>query len=255
MSEETTTRTQTTTQPVALVTGGSRGIGRAICERLARDGFSVIVNYFSRHDAAEETCRRIRDAGGTAQAMQADVTETTQVRALFDAIRQAHGRLDVLVNNAGRTHVALFALTPAERFQEIFRDNVISAVLCSQAALRLMLNQRRGCIINVSSGSAFRAPVGLSAYAASKAALNALTKGLAREVAGRGIRVNAVAPSWVETEMTGEANTVIDSSVQRIPLKRMAQPEEVAAVVSALARDDMTYLLGQVIVLDGGGVS
>ena len=244
-----------TEKPVALVTGGSRGIGRAICRRLARDGFTVVVNYFSRHDAAAETCRQIEAEGGAAYPLQADATDAAQVRALFETIRERHGRLDVLVNNAGRTHVALFALTPAERFQEIFRDNVLSAVICSQAALRMMLNQRRGCIINVSSGSAFRAPVGLSAYAASKAALNALTKGLAREVAGRGIRVNAVAPSWVETEMTGEANTVIDQSVQRIPLKRMAQPEEVAAVVSALARDDMTYLLGQVIVLDGGGVS
>jgi 3-oxoacyl-[acyl-carrier protein] reductase len=177
------------------------------------------------------------------------------VRVLFDTIREKHGRLDVLVNNAGRTHVALFALTPPDRFQEVFVDNVMSAVLCTQSALRFMLSQRRGVIINISSGSAFSSPLGLSAYAASKAALNALTKGLAREVAGKGIRVNGIAPSWVETDMTMQGNRQIENSVQRIPLKRMAKPEEVAAVVSALVREDMSYLLGQTIVLDGGGVS
>jgi len=244
-----------TLKPVALVTGGSRGIGRAICERLARDGYIVVVNYCSRHAAAAETCQVICDAGGTAWPFQADVTQPEQVSALFEAIREKHGRLNVLVNNAGRTHVALFALTPPEQFQEVFVDNVMSAVRCSQAALRFMLSQRRGVIINISSGSAFSSPAGLSAYAASKAAVNALTKGLAREVAGTGIRVNGIAPSWVETDMTKQANKNIESAVQRIPLKRMARPEEVAALVSALVREDMTYLLGQTIALDGGGVS
>jgi 3-oxoacyl-[acyl-carrier protein] reductase len=240
---------------VALVTGGSRGIGRAICERLGRERYSIVVNYLSNNHAAEETCAAIRQAGGHARSMQADVSQPGAVRDLFESIRKKEGRLDVLVNNAGRVHEALFALTPAERFQEIFQTNVMSVILCSQAALRLMLNQRHGHIVNISSVSAIRAPVGLSAYAASKAAVNALTQGLAREVAARGIRVNAVAPSLVETEMTDSNPEVRDLRIQRHPLKRMARAEEVAAAVSALLQEDLTYLIGEVVVLDGGGFS
>lgn len=240
---------------VALVTGGSRGIGRAISERLAREGYSVVINYHSRHEAAEETCARIREAGSAAWAMQADVLKRDEVRSLFDAIRERHGRLDVLVNNAGRSHEALFALTPPDRFWEILQANIMGTVLCSQAALRLMLRQRKGVIVNISSVAGVRAPVGLSAYASAKAAINALTISMAREVAGQGIRVNAVAPSWVETEMTERSNQKsIAEGLRRIPLARMARPEEVAAAVAAIVRDDMSYLVGQVIVLDGGGV-
>jgi 3-oxoacyl-[acyl-carrier protein] reductase len=240
---------------VALVTGGSRGIGRAISERLAREGYSVVVNYHSRHEAAEETCAAIREAGRAAWAIQADVLKADEVRSLFDAIRERHGRLDVLVNNAGRSHEALFALTPPDRFWEILQANIMGTVLCSQAALRLMLRQRKGVIVNISSVAGVRAPVGLSAYASAKAAINALTISMAREVAGRGIRVNAVAPSWVETEMTERSNQKsIVEGLRRIPLARMARAEEVAAAVSAIVRDDMSYLVGQVIVLDGGGV-
>ena len=245
-----------TNNQVALVTGGSRGIGRAICERLARDGYTVVVNYLSRRDAAEEVCRTIHEGAGRAWHRQADVTKQEEVRALFETIREREGRLDVLINNAGRLHEALFALTPAARFQEILHDNVMGTVLCSQAALRLMLAQRSGRIINISSVSAMRTPAGLSAYAASKAAINALTQCLAREVAALGIRVNALAPSLVETEMTLTTNPeVLDFRIRRNPLKRMARADEVAAAVSALLREDLTYLVGQVIALDGGGVS
>lgn len=248
MSEETE-------RQVALVTGGSRGIGRAVCKRLAQDGYRVIVNYLSQREAAEEVCRSIEESGGSAWAIQADVTERESVRALFEAIREREGRLDVLVNNAGRLHEALFALTPAERFQEILQANVMSVVLCSQAALRMMVSRKRGQIVNISSVSAMRAPLGLSAYAASKAAVNALTQSLAREVAAKGIRVNALAPSLVETEMTLSTKPdVLDFRIQRNPLKRMASADEVAAAVSALLREDLTYLTGQVLVLDGGGV-
>jgi len=240
-------------KPVALVTGGSRGIGRAISERLAQDGYVVVVNFHSNREAAEDTCVAIRNAGGTVWAHQADVLKREDVRALFSTIEKGEGRLDVLVNNAGRAFEGLFALTPAEKFMEVVQANLMGTLLCSQAALRLMLRQRKGAIINVSS-TASRGPVGLSAYAAGKAAVNSLTGSLAREVAGKGIRVNAVAPSWTETDMLAKSNQgVLAEAARRIPLGRFARAEEVAAAVSALARDDMSYLVGQVLQLDGGG--
>jgi 3-oxoacyl-[acyl-carrier protein] reductase len=240
-------------QETAIVTGGSRGIGRAISLRLAEDGYAVVVNYHSQHEAAEEICNIIREKGGEAFAFQADVTDAAQVSGLFSFVRRKFGRLDVLVNNAGRTHVAIFPLTPPDKFRSILEANVLSVVLCSQAALSLMLNQRKGAIVNITSSSAVRSPIGLSAYAASKAAVNALTKSFAKEVIGKGIRVNAVAPSWVETDMTALGKEAINQQIQRLPIKRMAQPEEVAAIVSAVVRDEMSYLVGEVIVLDGGG--
>lgn len=240
--------------PVALVTGGSRGIGRAICERLAREGYAVVVNFHSRQDAAEETCEAIRKAGGTAWAHQANILKQDEVREMFSAVEKRHGRLDVLVNNAGRAHEGLFALTPADKFWEIVQANLMGAVLCSQAALRLMLRRRRGVIINITSTAA-RGPVGLSAYGAAKAAVNSLTGSLAREVAGKGIRVNAVAPSWTQTAMLANSNQeVLEEAARRIPVGRFAKVEEVAAAVSALVHEDMSYVVGQVLQLDGGGV-
>jgi 3-oxoacyl-[acyl-carrier protein] reductase len=240
-------------KPTALVTGGSRGIGRAICLRLAREGYIVIINYHSRQAAADETCAAIQSEGGEAWTFRADVTDAEQVKQMFAAVREKHQRLDVLVNNAGKTFVSLFPLTAPDKFRAMYEGNVLSAVLCSQAALRIMLSRRKGVIVNITSSSALRAPVGLSAYAASKAAVNALTKALAKEVAGKGIRVNAIAPSWVETEMTEAGSDAIREKLKHLPLKRMAQPEEVAAVVAAIVRDDMSYLVGEVISLDGGG--
>lgn len=239
---------------IALVTGGSRGIGRAISKRLAREGFCVVVNYCAREDAARETCETIESDGGKAWPCQADVTKKTDVQRLFAALRERHEGLDVLVNNAGQVHEALFALTPVEQFWQVMQANLTGALLCSQAALRIMLSQRRGAIVNISSTAALRAPVGLSAYAAAKAALNSLTRTLAREVVTKGIRVNAVAPSWTATEMLKDANqATIDAGLKHLPLGRLNTPEEIASAVSALVRDDMTGLVGQIIPLDGGG--
>ncbi len=241
---------------VALVTGGARGIGRAISMRLARDGFSVVVNYCAREDAARETGEEIERGGGSAWPCQADVTRKEDVQRLFSAVRQKHDSLDVLVNNAGRVHEALFALTPVEQFWQVMQANLMGALLCSQAALRPMIAQRRGVIVNMSSTASLRAPVGLSAYAASKAALNSLTRTLAREVASKGIRVNAVAPSWTATGMLEDANRkTIQAGVEHLPLGRLNTAEEIASAVSALVRDDMTGLLGQVVPLDGGGTT
>lgn len=241
-------------EQVALVTGGSRGIGRAICERLSADGYTVAINYVARRSAAEETCTAIENAGGRAWICQADVCKQEDVRRMFGEVRERHGGLQVLVNNAGRTHSALFALTPPEKFFEILEANLKGAVLCSQAALRLMLPRKSGAIVNVSSRSGSQPQVGLTAYSAAKAALTNLTRGLAREVASKGIRVNGVAPAWTDTEMLDTANReTLERAAQRIALGRIARAEEVAAAVAALVRPDLSYLIGQTIELDGGG--
>jgi 3-oxoacyl-[acyl-carrier protein] reductase len=239
---------------IALVTGGSRGIGRAISTRLAGDGFCVVVNYHSRENEAWATCEAIDAAGGEAWPCPADVTQRGDVQRLFSAIREKHKSLDVLVNNAGRMHEALFALTPPDQFWQVMQANLMGALLCSQAALRMMVPQRRGVIINMSSTASLRSPIGLSAYAASKAALNSITRTMAREVVSKGIRVNAVAPSWTETEMLKDANqSVIRAGIQHLPLGRLNTPGEIASAVSALVRDDMTGMVGQIVPLDGGG--
>ena len=239
-------------EKVCLVTGGSRGIGRAICLRMAQEGYRIIVNYRTRADAAEEVCQAIVAAGGTARAFAADVTDPEAVRALFVSISETEGRLDVLVNNAGQAYEGLFVLTPPEQTLARIDANLRGVVLCSHAALRLMLRQKSGVVVNISSGSAFRGPVGLSAYAASKAAMNSLTQSMAREVAARGIRVNAVAPSWVDTEMTAPMQKKLEETLKNIPLKRMGTADEVAAAVVLVCRDDMSYYTGQVLVLNGG---
>ncbi len=216
----------------------------------------MVVNYREREEAARETCQEIERAGGKAWPCQADVTRKEDVQRLFSAVREKHRGLDVLVNNAGRVHEALFALTPVDQFWQVMQANLMGALLCSHAALRLMTSQRRGVIVNMSSTASLRAPVGLSAYAASKAALNSLTRTLAREVGAKGIRVNAVAPSWTQTEMLKDANQgAIKAGVEHLPLGRLNTAEEIASAVSALVRDDMTGLVGQVVPLDGGGTT
>jgi len=246
---------QASDQKVALITGGGRGIGRAISKRLARDGFIVVVNYLTRVADAEETCRQIQSEGGTAWCEQADVTRQEDVRTLFNGIRGRHGRLDVLVNNAGSTYEGLFALTPESKFRDLFEKNVISVVLCSKAAIQMMLPKRKGSIVNLSS-TATRGAAGLSAYAASKAAVDTLTRGLARELAKAGIRINAVAPSWVDTEMLSSSSASgLEELRKRTAVERFATTDEVAAVVASLVKDDMTYLSGQVIAVNGGGIS
>lgn len=241
--------------PVALVTGASRGIGRAIARRLAADGYFVFINYRSNADAAAEALVEVRSAGGDGALLAGDVSDAAEVSGLFAEIENTRKRLDVLVNNAGVTHEALFALTSPTRFMDIVRQNLGSVVLCSHAAIRLMLRQRSGAIVNVSSASAFRGSAGMSAYAASKAAVNVMTASLAREVASFGIRVNAVAPSWIDTDMmTSTRREMIGDTLLQTPLRRLGTPEEVAAAVAAIIRDDMSYLIGQVLLLDGGGV-
>jgi len=237
---------------VALVTGGSRGIGRAISQLLAADGYKVCVNFRKDAGAAEETVAAIKGAGGTGWAVQADVSDEKQVQALFRNVKAEGGRLDVLINNAGRTHEGLLTLTSADCFLEVLKINLLGAYMCSQAAIRMMLPRRSGCIVNISSAAALRAPLGLGAYAAAKAGLNTMTRSFAREVASRGIRINAVAPAYVVTDMLASAKGGGSGEIEKIPLGRFAQPQEIAAAVASIVRDEFSYLVGQVIVLDGG---
>jgi 3-oxoacyl-[acyl-carrier protein] reductase len=239
---------------VALVTGAGRGIGREIARRLATEGFDVVVNYRADEASAEQTCAMIREGGGTAWPVQANVSLPADVKRMFAHMRGLASRLDVLVNSAGAVHEALFMLTPPKTFEDILLANVLGAVHCSHAALPIMLRQRAGNIVNISSTAA-RGSAGLSAYGAGKAALESLTRSLAREVARMGIRVNAVAPSWTATDMLSSANPGEDSKfAERTAAGRVAHPAEIASVVAALVRNDMTYVSGQVLGVDGGGL-
>jgi 3-oxoacyl-[acyl-carrier protein] reductase len=173
---------------------------------------------------------------------------------MFAEIKERAGRLDVLVNSAGIIHESLLSFTTAAKFLEILQVNLIGSFLCMQAAVRLMLPQRSGCIVNVSSAAALRAPVGLGAYAASKAALNAMTSSFAREVAPKGIRINTVAPAWVDTDMLTGSRDRKAAGQRRVAIDRLATADDVAGAVASIVGDDFKYLIGQVIVLDGGGL-
>jgi 3-oxoacyl-[acyl-carrier protein] reductase len=240
---------------VALVTGAARGIGAAISRELAARGVRVFVNYRSSRDAAEALVADIRAAGGQADALAADVSQEDQVAALFKAIQAEAGRLDILVNNAGMTRDNVIMMLKPDDFDQVISTNLRSAWLCSRAASRTMMKQRSGRIINITSVVGIAGNGGQSNYAASKAGLIGLTKSLAKEIASRGVTVNAVAPGFIETDMTadiGEQMTTL--ALNAIPLGRIGQPEDIAKAVAFLASDDAAYITGQVLVVDGGMV-
>lgn len=241
------------TQRVALVTGGSRGIGRAISIELAQQGCPVAVNYSSRSDAAEEVVAAITEAGGTAIAVGADVSDSDAVAAMFETATDKLGRITVLVNNAGITKDNLMLRMSEEEFDRVIAVNLKSTFLCTKTALRGMLREKWGRIINISSVAGILGNPGQANYAASKAAVIAMAKSIAKEVGSRGITVNAVAPGFIATEMTAtlgdEANDIAAGS---IALGRLGTPEEIAATVAFLASDAAAYITGQTIVVDGG---
>lgn len=238
---------------VALVTGGSRGIGRAIAERLAGDGHTVAVNYAHNAGAAEEVVAAIEAEGGTAFAVGGDVGSQGDVDALFAEIAERAGPIGILVNNAGITRDDLLLRMSPEAWAEVIATNLTSNFLCSKAALRGMLRARWGRIISIGSVSGIYGNPGQTNYAATKAGVIGFAKSLAKEVGSRNITVNVVAPGFITTELTAELGEDAAALIQdRIALGRLGRPEEIASAVGYLASDEASYITGQTIVVDGG---
>ncbi len=236
-----------------VVTGGSRGIGRAICLAFAGPGKSIFFNYFPEDDAAAETIKLITDKGGKAEGLCVDVVSEQDVSTFFKHIINKTGKIDVLVNNAGITKDTLIVRMKEKDWDAVMDINLKGAFICMKAAAKAMMKQRSGRIVNITSISGVSGNPGQSNYAASKAGLIGLTKTAAKELAPRGITVNAVAPGFIETDMTSAlAENVKETIIKQIPLGRSGKPEDVAGVVSFLASKNGAYVTGQVIHVSGG---
>jgi len=240
---------------VSLVTGASRGIGKAIALKLASLGSKVAVNYREREAEANSVIEAIAgQGGGEAMAIKADVADTEAVKAMVEQVTDRWGTIDILVNNAGITRDTLVLRMGDKDWDEVIDTNLRGAYLCTKFALRSMIRQRRGRIINISSIAGVMGNPGQSNYAASKGGLIAFTKSVAREIGSRNITVNAVAPGFIATEMTDKLPSERKESVLAIiPLQRFGEPEDVAELVAFLASEKAGYITGQVICIDGGG--
>jgi 3-oxoacyl-[acyl-carrier protein] reductase len=241
-----------TEKPLALVTGGSRGIGAAIVKRLARDGLHVVAIARSL-DKLQQVCSQVTAQGGSAEPLPCDVADSKALAQAIEQTVEKHGRLDVLVNNAGITKDGLILRMDDQDFDTVINTNLKSAFVAIRAAARPMIRAKAGRIINISSVAGIAGNAGQANYAASKAGLIGLTKTVAKELAPKNITCNAVAPGFINTDMTAPLSDQIKDAVKNlIPLKRFGQPEEIAAVVSFLAGPEASYITGQVLCVDGG---
>jgi 3-oxoacyl-[acyl-carrier protein] reductase len=240
---------------VAIVTGSSRGIGRAIALELARRGAKVVINYRHNEAAANELVEHIKAAGGEAIAAQADVSLLAEAKALIKAALDAFGRLDILVNNAGTTRDTLIVLMKEADWDVVINTNLRGAFNCCKAAVRPMMKQRYGRIVNITSVAGLAGNPGQTNYSAAKAGLIGFTKSLAKEVGPRNITVNAVAPGYVPTDLTADLPAdLVQKGLEMTPLGRMGTPEDVAYAVAFLISDEASYITGQVLSVDGGMV-
>lgn len=238
---------------VALVTGAGRGIGKAVAKALAAEGATVIVNYHGSEQRATETVKEIEEAGGKAVAFRCDVADFTACKDMLDTIVKEQGHLDILVNNAGITRDGLLMKMTEEDFDSVISTNLKGAFNCTRHIARQMIKQRSGRIINISSVSGVLGNAGQANYSASKAGIIGLTKAAAREMASRGITVNAIAPGFITTEMTDVLSDSIKASVtETIPMKAFGKPEDVARAVLFFASKEAGYITGQVLCVDGG---
>lgn len=237
----------------AIVTGGSRGIGRATAIRLAQAGANLVIAYRGAEDAAEETKRCCEEAGVQAVTVRCDVASDEQCNALVETALATFGRIDILVNNAGITRDAVLLRMDREAFDEVIAVNLGGAFNMMKAVSRPMIKQRCGRIVNVSSVSGLMGNAGQTNYAAAKAGLIGMTKAFAREVANRGITVNAVAPGFVETDMTAAMPAqAAEEMTTLIPMQRIGRPEEIAEAICFLAGENSAYITGEVLRVDGG---
>ena len=237
----------------AVVTGGSRGLGRAVCLELAAGGAKVVLCYAGNEAAANETVAACEALGAKAVALHCDVADSAQVKALMDGALKTFGRIDILVNNAGITRDGLLMMMKESDFDDVISTNLKGTFLCMKAVARQMMKQRYGRIVNLSSVVGLRGNAGQVNYAASKAGVIGMTKSLAKELASRGVTVNAVAPGFMETDMTAAMpEAAKTATLAAIPMDRMGTAEDVAKTVAFLASEEAGYITGQVIAVDGG---
>lgn len=238
---------------VAIVTGGSRGIGRAICLAFAAEGAKVHVVYLGSKEAAENVVQEIRQQGGEAEAERVDVADATAAAACVQGVAAKWGRVDILVNNAGIIKDGLFIQMDPANWDAVLRTNLGGVFNFCRPCAELMFRQRSGRIINISSVAAERVNRGQANYVASKGAVNALTKALAVELASRGVLVNAIAPGFIETDMSAAVRNMAGDTIKKlIPVRRFGTPEDIAKVAVFLASDESSYITGQVLTVDGG---
>ena len=237
----------------AIVTGGSRGIGRAIALQLAKSGANVIINYTSNEEAANMVIKEIEKCGVKGLALKCDVTNSDDIKKMMEMIDANFDTIDILVNNAGITKDNLLIRMKEEEWQQVIDVNLKGTFLCTKAVIRKMMKQKHGNIINISSVVGVKGNAGQANYSASKAGVIGFTKSVAKEVASKNIRVNAIAPGYIETSMTAVLSDDIKNAlIESIPLKRYGQPNDIANLVVFLSSEQSNYITGQVICVDGG---